>query len=89
MDSNQWFNNDSLKNIDIKKVMLLQELLNQSKGKKTSEMLPFLMAASKQANSKGLSFTKDEIQLIINVLKNDMTPSELERTNKLLSILNL
>lgn len=89
MESNQWFNNESLKNIDMQKMMLLQELLKQSNGKKTNEMLPFLMAASRQANSKGLNFTKEEIQLIVNVLKKDMTPAELDRTNKILSILNI
>lgn len=89
MDSNQWFNNDSLKGIDIQKVMLLQELLGKSKGKNSSEMLPFLMAASKQANSKGLNFTKDEIKLITNVLKKDMTPEEQAKTAKMLAILGL
>jgi hypothetical protein len=89
MDSNQWFNNDSLKGIDIQKVMLLQELLGKSKGKNSNEMLPFLMAASKQANSKGLNFTKDEIKLITNVLKKDMTPEEQAKTAKMLAILGL
>lgn len=87
MDSKQWFNNDALKNIDMQKMMMLQELLNQSNGKKTNEMLPFLMAASRQANSKGVNFSKDEMQLIINVLKKDMAPAEQERTAKMLSLL--
>jgi hypothetical protein len=89
MNTNQWFNNDALKNVDMKKVALLQELLNQSQGKKANEMLPFLMAASKNANSKGLNFTKEEMQLIVDTMKKDMSPAEQERINKILSILNL
>ncbi|PXV85583.1 hypothetical protein C8E03_11614 [Lachnotalea glycerini] len=89
MESNPWSNNEALKNIDVHKIMLLQELFKQSNGKKTNEMLPFLMAASKQANSKGLKFTKDEMQLIISVLQKDMTPAEQEKTSKILSILGL
>lgn len=87
MDSNQWFNNENLKGIDAQKMMLLQEMLRNSRGKNSSEMLPFLMAASKKANSKGLNFTKDEIKLIVNVLKKDMTPEEQAKTAKILSIL--
>lgn len=87
MNSKQWYNNDSLKNIDMQKMLMLQELMKQSNGKKTSDMLPFLMAASRQANSKGMNFSKDEMQLIINVLKKDMSPAEQERTSKMLSIL--
>jgi uncharacterized NAD(P)/FAD-binding protein YdhS len=87
MDSRQWFNNDALKNIDMQKMMMLQELLKQSNGKQSNEMLPFLMAASRQANSKGLNFSKDEMQLIINVLKKDMSPAEQDRTAKMLSLL--
>ncbi len=87
MNSKQWYNNDSLKNIDMQKMMMLQELMKQSNGKKSTDMLPFLMAASRQANSKGMNFSKDEMQLIINVLKKDMSPAEQERTTKMLSIL--
>lgn len=83
----QWYNNDALKNVDMQKMMMLQEMMKQSNGKKMNEMLPFLMAASKQANSKGLKFSKDEMQLIINVLQKDMSPAEQERTTKMLSIL--
>lgn len=87
MNSKQWYNNDSLKNIDMQKMMMLQELMKQSNGKKTNEMLPFLMAASRQANSKGMNFSKDEMKLIISVIKKDMSPAEQERTNKMLSML--
>lgn len=87
MNSKQWYNNEALKNIDMQKLMMLQELTKQSNGKKSTDMLPFLMAASRQANSKGMNFSKDEMQLIINVLKKDMSPAEQERTTKMLSIL--
>lgn len=87
MNSNQWHKNEKLKNIDMQKINMLQELLKQANGKNSSDMLPFLLAASKQANSKGLNFTKEEMKLIIEVLKKDMSPAEQERTSKILSIL--
>jgi hypothetical protein len=87
MESNQWYNNDALKGIDVKKMMLLQELLGNTKGRSANEMLPLLMAASKKANSKGLSFTKEEIKIIVSVLEKDMTPQEREKTSKILSIM--
>jgi hypothetical protein len=89
MNSNQWYNNEALKGIDTKKMMLLQELLGNNKGKTTNEMLPILMAASKKANSKGLNFTKDELKLIVTVLRKDMSKEEQAKTDKILSILGL
>ncbi|MFA9378865.1 MAG: hypothetical protein ACERKZ_19280 [Lachnotalea sp.] len=89
MDSKQLFNNDALKGIDMQKIMLLQEMFGNSKGKSTNEMLPILMAASKNANSKGLNFTKDEVKLVVDVLKKDMSKEEIAKTTKMLSILGL
>jgi hypothetical protein len=89
MESNQWYNNEALKGIDVKKMMLLQELLGNTKGRSTNEMLPLLMAASKKANSKGLKFSKEEIKIIVSVLEKDMSPGEREKATKLLSIMGL
>ncbi|WP_099468427.1 hypothetical protein [Konateibacter massiliensis] len=88
MDSNQWMNNDAFKNIDAQKMMMLQQLMTQANGKGMNEMLPFLMAASRQSNSNGLNFTKEETQLIIEVLKKDMSQAEQERLAKILPLLN-
>lgn len=89
MDLNSMLNNDALKGIDMQKIMMLQSALGQTKNKSSNEMLPFLMALSRQANSKGLSFTLEEISLIVGVLKKDMSEEEKAKTDKMLQIIGM
>lgn len=89
MDLNSMLNNDALKGIDMQKIMMLQSALGQTKNKSSNEMLPFLMALSRQANSKGLSFTPEEISLIVGVLKKDMSEEEKAKTDKMLQIIGM
>lgn len=61
--------NPKLQGIDPAKLQMLMALANQGKGKGMNEMAPFLMAAAAQAQSKGLSFNSQEMDLIIEALK--------------------
>lgn len=51
-----------------------------SKGKSNDEILPLVLALSKKASQAGISFTKDDLTLIIDQVKDGLT----ERERKLL-----
>ena len=74
-----WQNDPSLKNMDLKKLAFLTELVSQSGGKSADTLLPFLISANQNANSMGLQFTNNETDLILNVLKSRMSPEEQAR----------
>ncbi len=71
-----WQNDPSLKNMDLKKLAFLSELVSQSGGKSLDALLPFLVAANQNANSMGLQFSDSETDLILKVLKSRMSPQE-------------
>ena len=62
--------------LDFRKQLLLNEFKSLSTGKKNDEMLPLIFAISSKAKQAGITFGKDDFELILSQIKNDMTPEE-------------
>ena len=86
MNNMDWINNSNLQKINPQKLLLLNQLLGQANFKSKEELIPFFIAASSKASDMGMTYTEDETNLIINVLKENM--SEEEKT-KIETIRNL
>lgn len=89
MSDNNWMNHPNLKNIDPEKLQMLLSMADQTNGKKQNELLPFLMAAASQSRSKGMSFTPEEMDAIIEVLKMGKSPQEVQNMEKIRSMMKL
>lgn len=77
--NNDWQKDPALKNMDLKKLAFLSELVSQTNGKSADSLLPFLVSANKNANAMGLQFNDSETDLLLKVLKSRMTPEEQNR----------
>lgn len=77
--SSNWQNDPSLKNMDLKKLAFLSELVAESGNKPLDALLPFLISANKNANAMGLQFNDAETSLLLEVLKKHMNPEEQSR----------
>lgn len=88
MEKNEfsWMDNPALKNIDASKLQMLQALANQGMGKSQNELLPFLMAAASQSKTNGKSFSAEEADLIIEVMKQGKSPAEVAKIEKIVSL---
>ena len=73
--------------LDFKKQLLINEFKTLSKGKSTDEILPLILALSRKAQQSGISFSKDDIYLIINQVKDGLTPKEQQLLPQLLMLL--
>ena len=62
--------------LDFKKQLLINEFKTLSKGKNNDEILPLILALSRKAQQSGISFSKDDIYLIIDQVKDGLTPKE-------------
>lgn len=60
--------------LDFKKQLLINEFKTLSKGKSNDEILPLILALSRKAQQSGISFSKDDIYLIIDQVKDGLTP---------------
>ena len=84
-----WASHPAVRKIDIRKLSVLMALINQSEGKSFSEMIPSIIEANNHLTAMGLAFTNDEIKLIFDVMKKDMSEEEMQQFNKLRSLMNL
>lgn len=61
------------------KQQFLMMILQQMNGKSSAEMLPAMLAAVNLARQKNISFNEQEIDRFTNIMKQIMSPEELER----------
>ena len=73
--------------LDFKKQLLINEFKTLSKGKSNDEILPLILALSRKAQQSGISISKDDIYLIINQVKDGLTPKEQQLLPQLLMLL--
>ena len=78
-----WQSDPSLKNMDLKNLAFLSELVAESGNKSLDTLLPFLISANKNANAMGLQFNDAETGLLLEVLKKHMSPEEQARVDML------
>lgn len=83
---NDWMKEESLKDIDPYKLEFLQALLFESSNLKKEQMIPFLMAVAKRGQEKNVSFSDDEINKVVAVLKKHATPDEISKIEKVMAM---
>lgn len=84
--SNDWMKDESLKGIAPYKLEFLQALVFESGNLRREQMLPFFMAVAKRGQEKNISFSDQEIEAIIAVLKKHASPEELGKMEKILAM---
>lgn len=78
---NSWKNHPDLQGISQEKLDVLTKIIEESQGKSAKELIPFFLASSQQADSNGITFSDAETNVILDVLKKDMTPEEINKIN--------
>lgn len=76
MADTSWTKNPKLNNIDPRKLAILVELVNELEGKTLDKALPHLVAANKKLKEENLSFSKDENELLVEILGKNMSSKE-------------
>ena len=76
MADTSWTNNPKLKNIDPRKMAILLELVNEAEGKPMEQLLPLLMNANKKLNQQKMTFSKEESDIMLEILTKNMSPKE-------------
>lgn len=74
-------------NMDQKKAALLNNFAAMAKNKTNNDMLPLLLAFSNKAKKEGISFTPDETNHVIEILKKDLKPEEQKKLDVFLQML--
>lgn len=86
MENLKWMKDDRLQHIPASKLNFLQKLVFDTNQISDKEKLPFLLALANKAQKEKMQFSKNEIFLIIDVLKDYSTKDELQKIDQLLNI---
>lgn len=76
MTDTSWTKNPKLKNIDPRKLAILMDLVKEADGKQMDKIVPLLVNTNKKLQQQKLNFSKDESDLMIEILTKNMTPAE-------------
>ena len=76
MADTSWTKNPKLNNIDPRKMTILLELMKEAEGKPMDKLVPLLMNTNKKLQQQNMSFTKDESDVMIDILTKNMSAKE-------------
>lgn len=76
MADTSWTNNPRLKNVDPRKLAILLELVKEAEGKPMDKLIPLLVNTNKKLQQQNMTFTKDESDIMMEILTKNMTPKE-------------
>lgn len=83
---NRMFNEEALRKIDKEKLEIISKLFKDLNNKNADERIQVLFTYGMEMRSRGLSFTKEESAIIIDLLKVNLSEQE---KNKLDMIANM
>ena len=81
-----WLDDPDVAHIERGKLDFLQMLVFESKELTKEQMLPFLMAVAKRGQENNVSFTDDEINIIVKTIKKYASPEECEKMDKMVNM---
>lgn len=81
-DNMKWMEDARISNIPKVKLDFLQKIFFESKNLTQKEQLPFFMALAGRAKRDNISFSQDEINLIMDVIKDHSSPEEVAKINQ-------
>ncbi|MDD3204352.1 MAG: hypothetical protein PHS74_01245 [Lachnospiraceae bacterium] len=84
MSQLDWMKDESLTDIEQNKLDFLQKLFYESNILTEKERLPFFLAIATRAKKEHIHFTEDEVTRIIDVLKRQSTPKEIQKMDQVL-----
>ncbi len=76
MADTSWTNNPKLNNIDPRKLAILLDLVKEAEGKPMDKLVPLLMNTNKRLQQQNMTFSKDESDVMIEILTKNMSPKE-------------
>lgn len=87
MDNNIFQNNPAFNNLSPEKLAFLMNFANAKKPTQMQEMMPFLMSSMNQAKKENIQFTPSESDLLIEILKQNLSPEESHKVDMMMRIM--
>lgn len=89
MANNKWMDDPVLENISSEKLEMLTKIIEGAQGMEAKQMLTYFIRQSNAAGKQGINFTNAETDLILNVLKENMSQEEIKRIDMVKKIVEM
>lgn len=76
MADTSWTTNPKMRNIDPRKLTILLEIMKEAEGKPMDKLIPLMMNANNRLQEQNLSFSKDESDVMIDLLTKNLSQKE-------------
>lgn len=80
-------NNPLLKNMSPEKMQFLMNFASAQKPTDFKDMMPFLLSTMSSAKSNNIQFTEPETELLITILKQNMSEEEAVKADKIIQLM--
>ncbi|MDD6306249.1 MAG: hypothetical protein PUA75_04790 [Clostridiales bacterium] len=80
-------NNPMLKNISPEKLEFLMNFASAEKPNDIKDMMPFLLGTMNSAKKQNIQFSDPETELLVNILKQNMSPEEAAKADKIIKLM--
>lgn len=87
MDYDFLTNNPMLKNISPEKLEFLMNFASAEKPNDIKDMMPFLLGTMNSAKKQNIQFSDPETELLVNILKQNMSPEEAAKADKIIKLM--
>lgn len=87
MDFDFFKNNADLQGVSPEKLNFLLQFAAQNKSGDAKEMSNMVMGAVNAAKKEGIQFTPNETDMIIEILKQNMSPEEQRKADQILTLM--
>ncbi|MBQ9279266.1 MAG: hypothetical protein IJ224_11615 [Lachnospiraceae bacterium] len=81
-------NNQKLSGIDPVKLKIIMEISEKSKNKSVEELLPEIMKINQELNRRNMNFSKNETEILMDVIEESLSPADRQRFNMIKGFLN-
>ena len=84
MEDPAWMQEESVQKIPRQKLLFLEELYRDSKGKSQRELIAMMVPMMKRAKEENLTFTPEEMNITITAIRKYSSKQEMEQIDKIL-----
>ena len=81
-----WMKDPELVNIETNKLTFLEKMLFESKKHTGKELMPFFMSLAMKAKNENITFSENEINKIIPVLKKYASEDEIKKMDQVIKL---
>ena len=84
-----WMQDSELSNISKDKLMLINSFLTDTSRMSQKEMMMFIMNVMKKCKQQNITFSKEEMEQIMAVVRKHATPDEIAKIDKVMKMQNI